>query len=257
MLGLNHSVRNTPVSNRMTKLHSAISPSMKDQWSGKTLRICFLVAVARPSRSSAHVAAPAALLGLLVVAGLVPLVEVVVLIGSPTFPVARADRFGEALSGDQVALGVDHQRQLRQVSAGRTEDDLAVVGEVEGRLVAGAQQVVRLLLPQGDRTTDVRADLGEAEDALDAPVLAALPGLDVVGVHPDQDHRSLGLLLEQLGALVLGFTLGVVLEEDVRLGVDELADLHVLRTDLGAVDVLDDAHALLPDRVRELVTRQG
>src|SRR4051794_22785604 len=108
MLGLNHSVRNTPVSSTMTKLHSAISPSMKGQGSGKTLRICLLVAVARPSRSSAHVAAPAALLGLLVVDGLVPLVEVV-LIGSPTFPVARAHRFGEALSGDQVALGVDHQ----------------------------------------------------------------------------------------------------------------------------------------------------
>src|SRR4051812_49919916 len=107
MLGLNHSVRNTPVSSRMTKLHSAISPSMKDQWSGKTLRICFLVAVARPSRSSAQVAAPAALVGLRTVAGLVPLEEAMVLIGSPTFPVARADRVGEVLSGPQVALVVD------------------------------------------------------------------------------------------------------------------------------------------------------
>jgi hypothetical protein len=38
-----------------TKLHSAISPSMNDQWSGKTLRMSFFPAPARPSRSSAHV----------------------------------------------------------------------------------------------------------------------------------------------------------------------------------------------------------
>ena len=36
----------------MTKLQSAISPSMNDQWSGKTLRTCFFMAVARPVRSS-------------------------------------------------------------------------------------------------------------------------------------------------------------------------------------------------------------
>src|SRR3954452_8237183 len=233
MLGLNHSVRNTPVRSRMTKLHSAISPSMKDQWSGKTLRICFLVAVARPSRSSAHVAAPAALLGLLVVAGLVPLVEVVVLIGSPTFPVARAHRFGEALSGDQVALGVDHQRELWQRPGSRAEDHLAVVGEVEGRLVAGAQQVVRLLLPQGDRAPDVGADLGVAQDAVDAPVLTVLVRRDVVGVHPDDDDSGLGLLLEQLGALKDGLSFAIVLEEDAGLGVDELTDLHLAGPDEG------------------------
>src|SRR6478672_7230036 len=130
MLGLNHRVRKVPVSSRMTKLHSAISPSMKDQWSGKTLRICFLVAVARPSRSSAQVATPAALPGFFAVAGLVPLVEVVpllevvVLIVSPTFPVARAHRFGEALSGDQVTLGVHHQRELGQRAGSRAEDHL-------------------------------------------------------------------------------------------------------------------------------------
>ena len=41
MRGWNHSVRKTPVSRSTTKLHSAISPSMKDQWSGKTLRRFF------------------------------------------------------------------------------------------------------------------------------------------------------------------------------------------------------------------------
>src|SRR3990170_3408593 len=77
MLGSNHRVRNTPVSSRTTKLHSAISPSMKDQWSGKTLRSDKpLVALARPSLSSAQVAtAPARLAPLLGVAGSVPFVE--------------------------------------------------------------------------------------------------------------------------------------------------------------------------------------
>src|SRR5690348_16111650 len=90
MAGLNHSVRKTPVRSRITKLHSAISPSMNDQWSGKTLRSGIsLLVLARPSRSSAHVAAPAALLGLAAVAGLVPLVcvpLVVVLIGFTHVP---------------------------------------------------------------------------------------------------------------------------------------------------------------------------
>src|SRR5689334_2091117 len=106
MLGLNHSDRKTPVSSRMTKLHSAISPSMKDQWSGKTLRICFLVAVARPRRSSAQVATAAAGFGFGVEAGVVPFVDAAVLIRSPTFPVARADRLMEVAGRNQVALVV-------------------------------------------------------------------------------------------------------------------------------------------------------
>ena len=36
--GTNQNVRNMPVSSSTTNDHSAISPSMKDQWSGKTLR---------------------------------------------------------------------------------------------------------------------------------------------------------------------------------------------------------------------------
>ncbi len=75
MLGLNHSVSRVPVSSRTTKLHSAISPSMKDQWSGKTLRICFFMAVARPVRSSAQVAAAAMWFTLGALAALVPLLR--------------------------------------------------------------------------------------------------------------------------------------------------------------------------------------
>src|ERR1700761_4434457 len=73
MLGRNHSVRNTPVSSRTTKLHRATSPSMKDQWSGKTLRRLPLAALARPSRSSAQVPAAPTLDGLSFLAAFVPL----------------------------------------------------------------------------------------------------------------------------------------------------------------------------------------
>ena len=45
--------------------------------------------------------------------------------------------------------------------------------DVELRLVARAQQVVRLLLVQGDGAADVRADLGVRDDAVVGPVLAA------------------------------------------------------------------------------------
>src|SRR3954451_25012704 len=68
MLGVNHRVRKTPLRSRTTKLHSAISPSMNDQWSGKTLRRFFLASVARPRRSSAHPATAPARFGLVVVA---------------------------------------------------------------------------------------------------------------------------------------------------------------------------------------------
>ena len=74
---------------------------------------------------------------------------------------------------DHVALVVDHDRQLRQRARGRAEEHLAVVGQVEGRLVARAEQLVGLLLPEADRAADVGADLGVAEDPVDAPVLAA------------------------------------------------------------------------------------
>ena len=82
MLGLNHRLRKVPVIRSTTKLHSAISPSMKDQWSGKTLRICVLLSVARPVRSSAHVTRPPSFDGLLTVAALVPL-EFVELMKNP------------------------------------------------------------------------------------------------------------------------------------------------------------------------------
>src|SRR3954465_7303643 len=139
MLGWNQNVRKVPVSSSTTKLHSAISPSMNDQWSGKTLRIWVRVAVAMPVRSSAQfaiapridgLAGSAAVLALV----LVPLVLVrLVLMWSASLPEARTHRFGEVTGGDQVPLGVDRDRQLRERPGGGTEEDLAVVGQVERR----------------------------------------------------------------------------------------------------------------------------
>ena len=78
MLGLNQSVRKTPVRSSTTKLHSAISPSMKDQWSGKTFLICFFAMVASPRRSSAQVAAPPILLGFSALAACLPFVAIAI-----------------------------------------------------------------------------------------------------------------------------------------------------------------------------------
>ena len=80
MLGVNQNVRNVPVSSRTTKDQSAISPSMNDQWSGKTLRAKTLVSVPRLSRSSAHPATAPALFGFLAVAAESRLVSAILLV---------------------------------------------------------------------------------------------------------------------------------------------------------------------------------
>src|SRR5699024_10716835 len=107
MLGLNHRLRNTPVSSSTTKLHSAISPSMNDQWSVKTLRMLCLASFPMPSRSSAQFAAPSSLDFWSGMAARDPLLEEVELISrSPTFPEARPDRLVEAALRHQVPLRV-------------------------------------------------------------------------------------------------------------------------------------------------------
>src|SRR4051812_26834341 len=60
----------------------------------------------------------------------------------------------------EEALIVHAERQHRQPAAGRSEDRLGVVGEVELRLVARAEQAVRLLLVQAGGAAGVGADLG-------------------------------------------------------------------------------------------------
>src|SRR6476469_5477053 len=108
MLGLNHRVRNVPVISSTTNDHSAISPSMNDQWSGKTLRICFFDTVANPVRSSAQLAMAPRGFAFLTGAG----VLAVVLTKSASFPEARPHRLREVAGGDEVALIVHSQGQL-------------------------------------------------------------------------------------------------------------------------------------------------
>src|SRR3954470_10516249 len=113
MLGVNQRVRNTPVSSRTTKLHSAISPSMNDQWSGKTLRSCFLASEPSPSRSSAQVPTAPMRLALPAVAGSVPLVLATFVVSmSATLPEARSHGFVEVALRHEVSLTVHHKRQL-------------------------------------------------------------------------------------------------------------------------------------------------
>src|SRR6478736_9970202 len=96
MLGVNHRVRKTPLSRRITKLHSAISPSMNDQWSGKTFRRFFLAIVARPSRSSAHSATAPMRFGPDAVAAVVFVVATLLVSMLMSYSFARA-RLGVAL----------------------------------------------------------------------------------------------------------------------------------------------------------------
>ena len=148
----------------MMKLYSAISPSMNDQWSGKTLRMMVFAGLAMPIRSSAQSATPPATLA----AGL----GVLVRRAHPRSQKLGPTGSSKSRCATRYPSASTVIAQLRQRSVGRAEDHLAVVGHVERRLVAGAEQVVRLLLVQADRAADVGADLGVGHDALVAPVRA-------------------------------------------------------------------------------------
>src|SRR5690349_3301315 len=115
MVGWNQKVRNVPDSSSTMNDHSAISPSMNDQCSGKTLRngISLLLA-ARPRRSSIHWTGPDAALpksvfstglyAFFLAIGLVQLLLVASKLG-----VTRGDDVGEVTQGDQVSLVVHSQ----------------------------------------------------------------------------------------------------------------------------------------------------
>src|SRR3954451_20755812 len=161
----------------------AISPSRNDQWSGKTLFMLLRRKVAEPNRSSTVrrpflVAASAGLL-----------------MRSTTLPEARAHRHVVRHLRDEVAVGVDVELHLRQPAGGRTEDDVRVVGHVERRLVARAQQVGGLLLVEADRAARVRADLRVGD------VVAGAPGgfllrPDLAGREANEDGRGERVLLD-------------------------------------------------------------
>src|SRR3954452_3185107 len=99
---------------------------------------------------------------------------------SVSVPEAGTHRTGEVSARDQIAAAVDRERQLRERARRRSEDGTRTVEHVERRLVTRAQQQARGRLVQADRTTDVGAELGVGDDALDRPVLAPRVGFEVL-----------------------------------------------------------------------------
>src|SRR5690606_9734885 len=100
-----------------------------------------------------------------------------------TLPEARADGLLEVAARDQVAFLVDGDGQLRQRTLGGAEHDGCLTCDVELRLVAGAQQVMGVLLIERDRAPDVRADLRVRDDPAEVPVFAAFRDLEVFRVE--------------------------------------------------------------------------
>src|SRR5688500_12047089 len=110
-----------------------------------------------------------------------------------TLPVTWSYGFFEVAGSDQVTLVINCDGQLGERAAGGAEDNLAFLGQVKGRLVARAQQVVRLLLVKGNRATDVGADLRVGNDAVVTPVLTTCGRVELCGVEAHEQHDGLGL----------------------------------------------------------------
>ena len=111
-----------------------------------------------------------------------------------TLPEARADGFGEVALRHEVALVVD--RRCGSWGSGRAAGPkitLPLSARSKVDWWHGQSRWWVCCSYRRDRAADVGADLGVAEDAVDDPVLAARAGGDVVGLHPDQDDRGLGL----------------------------------------------------------------
>src|SRR5699024_4226795 len=177
MEGSKNIVRNVPEISRMTKLYSATSPNMNDQWSGKILRAMNRTkpppatrwsSQSPPTAPSLYTREPSPapgagfrVLGVVVVTGSLVLGRIGH--GLVLVDVAEAwrDRLGEVTGGDEVSLVVHLDRQLGERAMRRAGDHLGTVGDVEGGLVARAEHVVGLLLVEGHRAADVRADLRE------------------------------------------------------------------------------------------------
>src|SRR3954447_702708 len=122
---------------------------MNDQWSGKILSNALRTTLAPPKRSSVHRASRGRSRGRTTLFGTSAL----------RVPDAGPDRVAEVARGDHVTVAVDREGQLRQRPGGGPEDGIAVVGYVEGRLVAGAQQQPGPGLVQADGAAHVRAEL--------------------------------------------------------------------------------------------------
>src|SRR6476620_629208 len=191
MDGSKKNVRKVPDSSRMTKEYSATSPNMNDQWSGKTLRPNSRRIPEPPTRESTKsVIRPVLVLatkaGSAVDAALLRI----------TLPVTWSYGFMEVAGSDEVALVINCDGQLGERTAGGAEDHLALLREVEGGLMARAQQVVRLLLVESNGAANVGADLRVGNDAVVAPLFAALGRVQRSRVEAHQENNRLGLLVE-------------------------------------------------------------
>src|ERR1700730_8466541 len=106
-------VRKTPVASSTMKQYMAISPSRKAQWSGKTLLRASSAKEAAPRRSSIQAAKR---------------------LSMAAVPEAGADRLGVVALGNEVAVGVDCQRELRQGRRRRPGRRLRPLQHLEDRL---------------------------------------------------------------------------------------------------------------------------
>src|SRR6476661_5329868 len=101
---------------------------MNDQWSGKTFRPNSRRIPDPPTRwSTKSVIRPPEVFATKTGASGVRDEDMLL-----TLPVSRSNGFMEVARGDQVALGVHCDRQLGERTAGRSEDNLALLGQVEG-----------------------------------------------------------------------------------------------------------------------------
>src|SRR4051812_11868323 len=102
-------------------------------------------------------------------------------VAHPDAPPGRAGRRAEVPGGAEVAVRVDGEWQLRERAARGPEDDRAAAGDVEGRVVARADERRPWLdrgegrhAVEGDRAAGVRADLRVGEDPARGPAAVAV-----------------------------------------------------------------------------------
>src|SRR5215470_19342709 len=85
-------------------------------------------------------------------------------------PEAGADRNAVVAGGDQEALRIGADRQLRQRPGRGPKGHLSALGGVERGLVARAEDMVGRLLVQRRRAPYVRAYLGIGDDVVHGPI---------------------------------------------------------------------------------------
>src|SRR5699024_7599906 len=89
------------------------------------------------------------------------------------FPVNGPNWFMEVTLCNQVTFVIDSNWQLWQRVRSRPKDDFAFLGQVEGGLVAKAQQVVGVLFVKRNWGINFNANLGVSSHAIHALVFAS------------------------------------------------------------------------------------